>query len=54
MTTIEFFFSDLTPSAQKRFLSAQGLTCAADGNYDLDIIPIFTVDADEGASDQDG
>lgn len=41
----EFFFSDLTPEAQVRFLKAQGLTCPADGNYDMDIVPILVLEA---------
>ena len=44
-----FFFLDLTPEAQCRFLSAQGLSCAADGNYDMDLVPIFIVEHEEDA-----
>lgn len=40
----DFYFSDLTPEAQKRFLKAQGLSCAEDGNYDTDLVPIFTLE----------
>ena len=44
----EFYYSDLTPEAQQRFLRAQGLTCASDGNYDMDIVPLFVLeDANE-------
>jgi len=43
MSEIEFYFSDLTPDAQERLLKAQGLSCAADGNYDMDIIPLFSI-----------
>lgn len=43
MTEVDFYFSDLTPEAQARLLKAQGLSNAADGNYDMDIIPLFTV-----------
>lgn len=39
-----FYFSDLTPEAQARFLKAQGLSCAEDGNYDMDILPIFELE----------
>ena len=44
---IDFYFSDLTPEAQQRYLKAQGLSCAKDGNYDMDILPIFTLETDE-------
>ena len=42
-----FYFSDLTPEAQQRFFDAHGLTCAADGNYDMDLVPIFTIEHEE-------
>jgi len=42
-----FYFSDLTPEAQARFLKAQGLVSASDGNYDMDIIPIFELECSE-------
>jgi len=42
-----FYFSDLTPEAQVRFLEAQGLTSASDGNYDMDIVPIFELEYSE-------
>ena len=37
MNTFGIYFSDLTPDAQERFLAAQGLHSAAEGNY---VIPI--------------
>lgn len=43
MTEVDFYFSDLAPEAQARFLKAHGLSDAAEGNYDMDIIPVFTV-----------
>lgn len=43
MNEEHFYFSDLTPEAQQRYLRSQGLTCAAEGNLDLDIVPLFTV-----------
>ena len=47
--SIEFYFTDLTPAAQERFLKAQGIDDPKEGNYDLDLIPLFTVeDAGEG------
>lgn len=46
MPIIEFFFSDLTSDAQQRFLEAQGLKYATEGNYDWDIIPIFELEVD--------
>ena len=44
MNDVEFYFSDLRPEAQQRFLSAQGLASAEEGNYDLDIVPLFSVE----------
>lgn len=51
MNKAEFYYSDLTPDAQERFLKAHGLSSAAEGNYDLDIIPIFTIEVDETIED---
>ena len=53
MNKAEFYFSDLTPEAQDRFLKAQGLSSAAEGNYDMDVIPIFTIEVDE-EDEEDG
>ncbi len=47
MATLPIYFSDLTEEAQKRVLEAQGLTTPAEGNYDLDIIPLFELDFEE-------
>ncbi len=47
MATLPIYFSDLNEEAQKRVLSAQGLTTPAEGNYDLDIIPLFELDFEE-------
>lgn len=44
METFEIYFSDLTPEAQDRFLKAQGLQSAAEGNYDMDLVPLATFD----------
>ena len=43
----EFYISDLTPEAQSRFLKAQGLSCASDGNYDMDVVPVFVLETNE-------
>ena len=51
---IDFYFSDLTPDAQQRFLKAQGLSCAQDGNYDMDILPIFILETDNEEDKCDG
>lgn len=48
---IDFYFSDLTSEAQQRFLKAQGLSCAQDGNYDMDILPVFTLETDDDCFD---
>lgn len=47
MIEVDFYFSDLTPEARVRFLEAQGLSDAAEGNYDMDINPIFTLVVEE-------
>jgi hypothetical protein len=44
---MDLYFSDLTPDAQKRFLKFEGLKSAAEGNYDMDILPITTVVREE-------
>lgn len=40
----DFYFSDLTPAAQKRFMKTQGISDPKEGNYDHDLIPLFTVE----------
>lgn len=45
--TIPIYFSDLKEDAQKRLLEAQGLKTPSEGNYDLDIIPLFELDFEE-------
>lgn len=42
---IDLHFYDLTPLAQARFLAANGLRNAADGNYD--VLPIGTLPGEE-------
>lgn len=37
----EIYFCDLTPEAQEQFLSVFGLSCAAEGNFD--VFPIATI-----------
>ena len=44
---ISFYFSDLNSDAQQRFLDAYNLKTAAEGNYDHDIFPLFTIVLDE-------
>ena len=40
----KFYFSDLTPEAQQRFLRLQNLSCPEDGNYDMDLVPILVLE----------
>ena len=47
MKTFGIYFSDLTPDAQERFLAAQGLHSAAEGNYDMDMVPICEFEFEE-------
>ena len=42
---IDLYFRDLTPLAQARFLAANGLRNAADGNFD--VLPITTLPGEE-------
>ena len=48
MSSFEIYFSDLTPEAQKRFLEAQGLKSAAEGNYDVNTVPLASFDFETG------
>lgn len=41
---VDFYYSDLTPEAQERFLKAQGIRDPKEGNFDLDLITLFTVE----------
>lgn len=41
---LELFFSDLNEEAQKEFLEFQNCKTAADGNYDMDILPIAVLE----------
>ena len=45
--TLEIYFNDLTPDAQKRYLEFFRLDSAADGNLDIDVIPLFQLEEDE-------
>ena len=45
--TLEIYFNDLTPDAQKRYLEFFRLDSAADGNLDIDIIPLFQLEESE-------
>lgn len=47
MTTFEIYFSDLNEDAQKRLLELVGAESAKDMNWDIDLIPIATVDFEE-------
>ena len=40
----KFYFSDLKPEAQQRFLRAQNLMCPEDGNYDVDLVPLLVLE----------
>lgn len=43
MQSFEIYFSDLNEDAQKRFLEFEGIATAADGNYDINTIPIAAI-----------
>lgn len=49
MKTMDIYFSDLNEKAQQAVLDFFVLQSAKDGNYDIDIIPLFTLEAaDDG------
>lgn len=41
METIEIYYSDLTPAAQKRLLDGYGLSDPKEANWD--VFPVFTL-----------
>lgn len=47
MPTIPIYFSDLKEETQKLVLEAQGLRTPTEGNYDLDIVPLFELELEE-------
>lgn len=44
MTSFELYFSDLNESAQKRLLKAAGAKDPKEMNWDMDILPIASID----------
>jgi hypothetical protein len=51
--SFEIHFSDLTDDAQKRFLEFMGMKDPTEGNYDMDIVPLASIDIDEDLPEQD-
>lgn len=47
MVTIEIYFSDLKEDAQQRILKAVNAKSAKEMNWDIDIIPIASIDFEE-------
>lgn len=47
MTTVEIYFSDLVPDKQAELLDAVGVSDPREMNWDLDIIPLATIDFEE-------
>ena len=47
MVSFEIYFSDLNEQAQQDLLELVGVESPADMNWDLDIIPLATVDFEE-------
>lgn len=47
MYTFEIFFSDLTEEAQKRLMEVVGIKDPKEMNWDMDILPIATMDVQE-------
>ena len=42
--SVDFYYSDLRPEAQERFLKAQGITDPKEGNFDMDIGALCAVE----------
>jgi hypothetical protein len=47
LKSFEIFFNDLNEDAQKRFLEFQEIDSAADGNYDIDVVPLAIFNREE-------
>ena len=47
MVTVEIYFNDLRAEKQKELLEAVGVSDPKEMNWDMDIIPVATVDFDE-------
>lgn len=47
MHTFNIFFSDLTEEAQKRLMEVVGIKDPKEMNWDMDILPIATMDVEE-------
>ena len=47
MHTFNIFFSDLTEEAQKRLMEIVGIKDPKEMNWDMDILPIATMDVEE-------
>lgn len=47
MRTLDLFFSDLSDEAKKEVLAFFGISSPAEGNLDLDIVPLITLELEE-------
>ena len=45
--TLELYYSDLTPEAQKKYLEVNGVSDASDLNWEVNPIAIIEVEAEE-------
>lgn len=47
MLTFNIFFSDLSPEAQKELMDLLGISDPKEANWDMDIMPLATIEIDE-------
>ena len=47
METLNIFYSDLNKEAQQAVLDFWGLHSAEEGNLDIDIVPLFTLETND-------
>lgn len=52
MKTFYIYFSDLNEDAQKELLDLVGAKNASEMNWDLDIVPLASVDFEEDKEDE--
>ena len=48
MRTLELYYNDLTPTAQKKYLKVQGVSDASELNWEVNPIAIIEVEEEEG------
>jgi hypothetical protein len=54
MRTLELFFNDLTPEAQKKYLKVQGVSDPSELNWEVNPIAIIEVEDSDTKEDNNG